>query len=58
MNKRILKAKDLLLSGEYSVSDTAREVGFDDASYFSRLFRQRTGYSPSEFLKQDTQMNL
>lgn len=58
LNKRILKAKDLLLSGEYSVSDTAREVGFDDASYFSRLFHQRTGYSPSEFLKQDTQMNL
>ena len=49
--RRIARAKDLLLSGLYSISEAAREVGFDDANYFSRVFRQETGVSPSEFLK-------
>lgn len=51
MNKRILRAKDLLLSGQYSVSDAAREVGFSDPNYFTRVFRAREGVSPSEFIK-------
>ena len=51
MNKRILRAKDLLLSGQYSVSEAAREVGFSDPNYFTRVFRTREGTSPSEFIK-------
>ncbi len=44
---RINKAKDLLRSGEYSVADAAREVGFADVYYFSRLFKKLTGTNPS-----------
>ena len=51
MNKRILRAKDLLLSGQYSVSEASREVGFADPNYFTRVFRAREGVSPSEFIK-------
>lgn len=51
MNKRILRAKDLLLSGQYSISEAAREVGFSDPNYFARVFRAREGISPSEFIK-------
>ena len=51
MNKRILRAKDLLLSGQYSVSEASREVGFTDPNYFTRVFRAREGVSPSEFIK-------
>ena len=51
MNKRILRAKDLLLSGQYSVSEASREVGFTDPNYFTRVFRAREGISPSEFIK-------
>lgn len=51
MNKRILRAKDLLLSGQYSVSEASREVGFTDPNYFTRVFRAHEGISPSEFIK-------
>ena len=50
MNKRILRAKDLLLSGQYSESEASREVGFTDPNYFTRVFRAREGISPSEFI--------
>ncbi len=46
---RVNKAKDLLLSGEYSVAEAAVEVGFDDVYYFSRLFRKMTGFAPSHY---------
>ncbi len=46
---RVNKAKDLLLSGEYSVAEAASEVGFDDTYYFSRLFRKMTGFAPSHY---------
>lgn len=51
MNKRILRAKDLLLSGQYSVSEASHEVGFTDPNYFTRVFRAHEGISPSEFIK-------
>ena len=32
-----------------SISEVARECGFQDVYYFSRWFRKRTQYSPKEF---------
>jgi len=49
-NKRILKAKDLLLTGDYSVAGAAENVGIDDANYFSRIFKKKTGFSPTEYV--------
>lgn len=49
---RINKAKDLLSSGEYTVTETARETGFEDVYYFSRLFKKLTGNTPS-FYRED-----
>ncbi|MEN6407392.1 MAG: AraC family transcriptional regulator, partial [Thermoguttaceae bacterium] len=46
---RVNRAKDLLLSGEHSVTQAAKEVGFVDVFYFSRLFKKLTGYNPSYF---------
>lgn len=46
LKKRLLKAKDMLLSGDFTVSETAFAVGFEDANYFSRIFKARTGISP------------
>lgn len=49
-NKRILKAKDLLLTGDYTVAEAAASVGIDDANYFSRIFKKKTGFSPTEYI--------
>lgn len=37
-----------LLQTDMSVKDVARAVGYDDALYFSRLFKRHYGCSPSE----------
>jgi len=49
LNMRILKAKDLLFLGEYPVNEVARVVGFEDANYFSRVFKSRVGTPPQSF---------
>lgn len=48
-NIRIEKAKELLLDGSNKTYEIASEVGFDDAAYFSYVFKQETGYSPSDY---------
>lgn len=49
---RLLKAYELLLSGEYhKVETVAKEVGFENVSYFARQFSERFGKRPTEFLK-------
>ena len=48
---RIRYAKDLLDSGEYSISDAAFISGFNDVAYFSREFKKATGTQPSEYAK-------
>lgn len=45
----VLEAKRILAHRAMPVSDVAGELGYDDPSYFSRLFRQATGQSPSAF---------
>ena len=49
--KRIEHAKDLLLTGEMSVNEIARIIGFEDANYFSRIFKKQTGFTPCEYAK-------
>ncbi|MGB3802227.1 MAG: helix-turn-helix transcriptional regulator [Lewinella sp.] len=45
----IEKAKRMLLGTSLSVAETAYSLGFEYPQYFSRLFRQKTGISPTEF---------
>ena len=54
-NQRIHCAKSLLCKRHISVQEVALSVGYEDALYFSRVFRQKTGHSPSEFRKLNTQ---
>ena len=50
MNRyRILQAKNLLLHTSDSIGAIARQVGFKDPTYFSRVFHKLTGISPQEF---------
>lgn len=49
---KLKRAHDLLLSGQYNVSDTAEALGFNSIHYFSRAFRKTYGQSPQAWLKQ------
>lgn len=51
----ISEAKNLLRLGEKGVAEIAYELGFENASYFTRLFKKQTGMKPLEFRK--SQMN-
>lgn len=47
---RLEKAKELLEAGT-NVSEVAEQVGYRDADYFNRKFKQRFGANPSAFKK-------
>ena len=49
--KRIEKSSSLMEEGMTSVSRVAREVGFSDPLYFSKVFKRYNGISPSEHIK-------
>ena len=46
---RVGKAKELLLMGSYSIEEIAVAVGFANASYFCKVFKNITHITPSEF---------
>ncbi len=43
------KAKTLLLTSGHSVSEIAYQLGFNYPNHFSKMFKTKTGMSPSEF---------
>ncbi len=43
------KAKNMICTSNYSISEIAQKVGIDDPYYFSRFFKKETGVSPSEY---------
>ncbi len=45
---RCKRARELLESGEYNVTEAALSVGFDDMSYFNRVYRRFYGENPSK----------
>ncbi len=49
-------AKWQLLHTLTSVKEVARQVGFQDELYFSRLFKKATGYSPTFFREFETEI--
>lgn len=46
---RIEKSKQLLAATQTPIAEVAALCGFEDQSYFSRVFRQSTGVSPKRF---------
>lgn len=48
---RICKAKDMLRKKHVTISETALLCGYDDFSYFSRVFKKICGVSPRQYKK-------
>ncbi|MBR5760686.1 two-component system, response regulator YesN [Lachnospiraceae bacterium YSD2013] len=52
MYLRLNKAKELLRTTGTRSSQIAREVGYNDAHYFSYIFKKNTGLTPSDYRAQ------
>ncbi|MGN0243880.1 MAG: helix-turn-helix domain-containing protein [Lachnospiraceae bacterium] len=46
---RIEKAKELLISQYFSTTEIAHMVGFEDATYFAKIFKRQEGLTPSQY---------
>nr|WP_297167044.1 AraC family transcriptional regulator [uncultured Dysgonomonas sp.] len=51
LNLKITEAKRLLIYSEDNINEISFRIGFEDSSYFARIFKKKTGLSPSLFLK-------
>jgi AraC-like DNA-binding protein len=45
----INEAKNMLTDGELNISEISDMLGFENATYFSRLFKKEVGTSPTQF---------
>lgn len=50
---RINKAKQLLSDGRSKVGSVAEQCGFSNQYHFCRLFKEKTGLTPTEYMKQN-----
>ncbi|GAB6013341.1 helix-turn-helix domain-containing protein [Viscerimonas tarda] len=48
---KLTEAKRFLLYSDHNVNEIAFRLGFEDSSYFSRIFKKKTSLTPSDFLK-------
>ena len=46
---KISKAKEILTYLSCSIQETAQKVGYDDYSYFCKIFKKYTGFTPLEY---------
>ena len=49
IERLILEAKRLLLFSDLSNKEVAYKLNYEDPSYFARIFRKKTGFTPSGF---------
>jgi AraC-like DNA-binding protein len=47
----ILEAKRMLAKSRNTINEVAQELGYDDTTYFSRLFKKEASMTASEFIK-------
>ncbi len=50
-NYRLSKAKELLIGTQLKQYEIAKKVGYTDAKYFARVFKECVGMSPAEYRK-------
>lgn len=58
IHKRIETAKELLLNTSLPVNIISANVGYENYSYFTRLFRKETGMAPMDYRTQNAEMSV
>ena len=48
-NKRLTKAREMLETSDFSISEISQKIGVKSNSYFTKIFRERYGVNPSEY---------
>lgn len=51
LDYRMKKAKEMLTDQSLNITEIALAVGYKDYSYFTRVFKKHSGYSPSQYRK-------
>ena len=46
---RIERAKELLRNPRFKLYHISKQVGYEDANYFAKIFKKQTGVTPSEY---------
>lgn len=54
---RVKRAAELILTGEYNISQISYMVGINDPRYFSKCFKQKYGMTPTEYKEQKIHPN-
>ena len=47
--RKLIEAKNLLISTDKSISGIGYELGYNEKSYFTNVFKKKSGQTPSEF---------
>lgn len=50
--RKLLEAKNLLVTSDKSISEIGFEVGYSDKAYFTSVFKKRSGLTPTTFREQ------
>lgn len=50
--RKLIEARRMLLTSDKSVSEIGFELGYNEKSYFSRVFRKKAGVTPTAFREQ------
>jgi AraC-like DNA-binding protein len=50
IEQRLRRSLEMLTGSTLKVADIAHNVGYDDEYYFSRVFRQKMGLSPADYI--------
>lgn len=51
---KIMRAKEMILADNKSVKEISYKLGFESIHYFSRLFKKKTDFNPTEWRKKFT----
>jgi AraC-like DNA-binding protein len=53
INVRINMAKQMLLAGNLKINEVAENCGFSNPYHFCRLFKSKTGFTPTEYISKN-----
>jgi len=55
-SRKLLEAKNLLVNSDKTISEIGFELGYQEKTYFTNVFRKKTGQTPSEFREEMKRM--